>query len=536
MRLPPGTDPTIRNELVKADRQLKLLSSALAKALTKTNLPTAVIGVGPPGGSPPGQGLPDHDHRGSGFGGDVLGRTGFQMNAKGTWNFDDSIQASTAKVRIAVDSATQVGLEIQAASAQSANLLRVMTSAGSGIFGVSKDGFIGVGTYPNDDRAVYAALSKTNSGAQHTNHYLETAIVEDSGSESSQVHNGIFNNFQMAGSGDFSFALAPHNAVDSTFQYSGTDGTAFPDFNGVRSTVIRGSGGSIGIAAMFDASFTRGTATGGSTISAYGYRYSNAAATGTLTNQRGFYSAQLSGATNNHDFYGEGPQSYFKKIGVNITATGIGQCHIVNATANSVGLALKMATSQSSNIFELRDSANTLLNLIDNTGCLMTLTNGAGSPLLSDSTTVTKRLGVSLSGGVGNNLLSVVNTLARTYTLGDDTGTLVSRTASVDLAGQTATIGSTTMYTSPHAGIYRVSVYAKTTTAGSGGDTVTVTIGWNDGTAQTYTTATLNLAVLNSYLQDSVVLYSNSAAITYATTVAAAGAPQYTLRLRVEAL
>lgn len=87
MRLPPGQDPVMRNELLKADRQLKQISSALANALTRTNQPIAVIG-GISGGG--GGALPDHNHT-SGAGGSTLGSSGGTMTANGTWNFGGTV-------------------------------------------------------------------------------------------------------------------------------------------------------------------------------------------------------------------------------------------------------------------------------------------------------------------------------------------------------------------------------------------------------------------------------------------------------------
>lgn len=109
----------------------------------------------------------------------------------------------------------------------------------------------------------------------------------------------------------------------------------------------------------------------------------------------------------------------------------------------------------------------------------------------------------------------------------------------VNLTGQTGNIGTTTAFTTTHAGMYQIAVYVKTTTAGAGGDIISaVTIGWNDGAAQTKNAleANHNLAVLNSYSAPRVftVYVASGQTITYATTCTITGAPVYDLRIRVK--
>jgi hypothetical protein len=131
----------------------------------------------------------------------------------------------------------------------------------------------------------------------------------------------------------------------------------------------------------------------------------------------------------------------------------------------------------------------------------------------------------------------VGNTTAASGTLG-----------SSSLTARTASIASTTLLTgtSATAGMYRVSAYMKTTTAGSAGDVVKLTVSWNDGSAQTMdipwmTTAgaatNLDLATLNADVQGSVVVYADASQnITYTTTVTKTGSPQYSVYVRIEKL
>ena len=124
-----------------------------------------------------------------------------------------------------------------------------------------------------------------------------------------------------------------------------------------------------------------------------------------------------------------------------------------------------------------------------------------------------------------------------------------SAVGSSDLTAQTGSIGATTLLTgaaSGTAGMYRVSVYLKTTTAGNPGDVVLVTVAYNDGAAQTkviplLTSAAVaanhDLGTLNAHAQGSIVLnLAASQNITYTTTVTAAGSPQYSIGVRTEAL
>lgn len=131
----------------------------------------------------------------------------------------------------------------------------------------------------------------------------------------------------------------------------------------------------------------------------------------------------------------------------------------------------------------------------------------------------------------------VGNTTAASGTLG-----------SSSLTAQTASIASTTLLTgtSATAGMYRVSAYMKTTTAGTAGDVVKLTVSWNDGSAQTIdipwmTTAgaatNLDLGTLNADVQGSVVMYAAASQnITYTTTVTKTGSPQYFVYVRIEKL
>jgi len=178
-----------------------------------------------------------------------------------------------------------------------------------------------------------------------------------------------------------------------------------------------------------------------------------------------------------------------------------------------------------------------------------------------DTTTASKILRFILSTAVGSNAIALRNTLARTYTFPDYEGDVVifgnqassaGKLGSSNLSAQTVSTGAITLLTSSanSVGLYRVSVYFKTTTAGAAGDTVKCTVTFNDGSAQTVDiplnpiaaaapalSQTHDLATLNKSSYGEVIVYSAASnAITAAHTVAKTGSPEYTAKLRIEFL
>jgi hypothetical protein len=109
----------------------------------------------------------------------------------------------------------------------------------------------------------------------------------------------------------------------------------------------------------------------------------------------------------------------------------------------------------------------------------------------------------------------------------------------VGLVGQTASVTTTNITSSCNAGLYSVSYYLKTTTAGTGG-TASVTLNWNDGAAMTVTSATASLTSTSTtgVAQGTQVIKCNAAStLSYSTTVSSAtGSPQYSLDIAIEQL
>jgi len=109
---------------------------------------------------------------------------------------------------------------------------------------------------------------------------------------------------------------------------------------------------------------------------------------------------------------------------------------------------------------------------------------------------------------------------------------------SVALTAQDGDITTTTLYTPAAAGVYRISTYALTTTAGAGG-TLDVTIGWTDSEqAQSSVVVNdLDLTVDKSASQNTLFVRATAAAITYATAITGkSGTPAYSLFIIVERL
>lgn len=118
------------------------------------------------------------------------------------------------------------------------------------------------------------------------------------------------------------------------------------------------------------------------------------------------------------------------------------------------------------------------------------------------------------------------------------------QSGTVNLTGQTAGIGTTTITVSPSAvQVYLVEVVVQcTTVSGSGAPTLDVTIGWTDAVGATTRNATADPGATAFPLPLSVTGRTSakflfrraSGNITYATTInAASGTPQYALHIRV---
>jgi hypothetical protein len=196
-------------------------------------------------------------------------------------------------------------------------------------------------------------------------------------------------------------------------------------------------------------------------------------------------------------------------------------------------------------------SNNSTINVSNKTLLTSTVVrcNTGTGVTFQDQTGTTKQMRFDLSGitaattraqkwqDTAGSVVTVGNTASASGVLG--TIALTAQTNS--LAAQTLLTGNASS-----AGLYRLSFYLKTTTAGSGGDVVKVTAAWNDGAAQTLDVPMLNataivnnldLSTLNAFVQGSIVVKAAASQnVTFTTTVTKAGSPVYSVDARIESL
>lgn len=136
------------------------------------------------------------------------------------------------------------------------------------------------------------------------------------------------------------------------------------------------------------------------------------------------------------------------------------------------------------------------------------------------------------NGRIGTNGVGLINFYNNQVVQGNGVATNIKALA---LTNQGATISATTLFTpAATATRYLVNIYLVATTAGTSG-TVSATLAWNDGTgARTITTPNITFGSLAAPVTISQYILTNTAAVTYATTVTAAvGTPKYELYIDV---
>jgi hypothetical protein len=131
-------------------------------------------------------------------------------------------------------------------------------------------------------------------------------------------------------------------------------------------------------------------------------------------------------------------------------------------------------------------------------------------------------------------------TAAREITTQDDAGGLgiivAPSSATTDKTGQTVSLGATTVYTTTHAGLYRLSAYL-VFTAVTGAGNITITALWTDP-QQAQTNAIVNAvayAAAGNYFQaETVMRCTSGSVIQYSTTQTGTGT--WNIYVRVESL
>jgi hypothetical protein len=205
-------------------------------------------------------------------------------------------------------------------------------------------------------------------------------------------------------------------------------------------------------------------------------------------------------------------------------------------------------------------TGNTVTLTLSTSGQLLSTSSSTGTSF-TDSVTSSKRMRFVLSTGVGNNHIDVVNTAARGYTLYDYSGTMTvvgNTTAAagtpgrISLTGQTGNLGTQTLLTSSanSSGLFRCTFYTRTSTTGTAGSQVKITLLSNDGNAQSTEVPLWKLAagivapVTNHDLTIASAGYSGmvivrsaaSNAITFTTTGTYNGGAAYDIDARIEPL
>lgn len=182
-------------------------------------------------------------------------------------------------------------------------------------------------------------------------------------------------------------------------------------------------------------------------------------------------------------------------------------------------------------------AAADLSNGVSGSGAVA-LASGAS---LSSPTLTTPNLGVATATSLDLSKLTmssagVVTKYNNVTTAGTGVGPIYG---SVSLTAQGATIGATSAYASAPAGLYRVCYDVQVTRAATTSSSINVTVGWNNGSAQTKSSTAVSSNALNA--EDGNCYVVDSAAsqnITYATTYSSSGTTtmQYALRVTVEQL
>jgi hypothetical protein len=167
------------------------------------------------------------------------------------------------------------------------------------------------------------------------------------------------------------------------------------------------------------------------------------------------------------------------------------------------------------------------------------VTGSGAVALATNAVLTTPNIGVAsgTSLDLGKVILSSAGTITKynnVTTKGAGVGAIYG---SVALTTQSAAITATNLYTAT-VGLYRVCYDVQVTRAATTSSSVGVTIGWNNGSAQTKNSTAIATNVLNAEDGNCFVVNSTAANITYATTYASSGGTsmQYALRVTAEQL
>jgi hypothetical protein len=210
---------------------------------------------------------------------------------------------------------------------------------------------------------------------------------------------------------------------------------------------------------------------------------------GTVTNAFGFYGNIASG-TNRYNIYMAGTAANYMagRLGVGATLTTGAMAQITNTTAADVGLVVRGASGQTTNLFLLQNSASTTLSRFTSTGALIVDSAASGSALIGINGSVT---GVTTAWGMLNQpvFASDVTVGAEVYRTAPSTAAAsFTLTTMTHFRAGNMTIGAGSTVTNQR-GFSAGALSGATNNFGFYGDVAAATGSWNlymNGTAANY--------------------------------------------------
>ena len=417
-----------------------------------------------------------------------------------------------------VTTASLIPLTIQGASSQSADLLVFENSSGTDLTSFDSSGHLGIGVttataslYVNTTSySMIDWTTSTDAGiflrkttATTASRTFVTALEVAPSSNSSAIYQGL---------NSYSLLSTSVNLTKSTAQGGLTGGRYLVGMEGSGSNTANVTR-AVSVSAVLDGNNSSGTvqnwigylAEAGTSLittltvtNRFGFYVETPAASSTLTNAYGLYvENQTTAGTLNYAIY-----------------TGLGDVRfgddVLIASPTASVLTLGAGTAGIDYVLKFDGE-----------------TNDGTITYMEDE----DRFDFDNDLGVGGKV-KVYNNIA---TEGYGVAAIVDN---VELTAQTANITATNFSNAGTAGLYRINYYLLDTTADVTAGTLTVTIAWNDGTsAQTLTSASVNLATAGSFTQGVIYVRLGSGNVTYATTVTGIfGTAQYSLYMNAERL
>jgi hypothetical protein len=237
----------------------------------------------------------------------------------------------------------------------------------------------------------------------------------------------------------------------------------------------------------------------------------------------------------------------------NFTLDGAGGFSLLNQSGDGFSLSDGNDWGLSARSITETDQAGSFLNLDGGGGGSLSFVSGSSIACddsgdidiltINGSLTLESLNGISVNAGGGGALnitssqFNIFGRITQYQNISTAGAGVLPNLASVDLTAQAASITTTTLYTLPADGHYNILVYANTTTTGTAGDTLSVTIGWTDtsGAQTSNVVSGMSLSTSKAFASGNIYVKANNGTnITYATTVSSiVGSPKYALAIDV---